>query len=160
MSRRYKTRPRSRLEKTIHPKISEYEIQKGFFTEAAIHAKQDPRWALPFAIPNGAYLGGGARSWRKLAASGCVPGVPDVFIPLSNGCYHGLFLEFKTLTGKLSEAQWNWHEKLSKAGYLVLVPRTIEQAISFTKAYFALADQKLSLPTDETAALRLVLSPD
>ena len=53
---------------------------------------------LIFAIPNGGQRN--AATGARLKAEGVVPGVPDLFIPA-----WGLFIEMKTLTGKVSLEQ-------------------------------------------------------
>lgn len=70
-----------------------------------------------FHIPNG-----GSRHKAeagKLKAMGVKPGVPDLFLPVSRHIYHGLFIELKNETGKLSKLQSEWSFNLRNLGYLV-----------------------------------------
>jgi hypothetical protein len=82
--------------------------------------------ALPFAEQSRAQAG---KKW----AEGVMPGYPDTLLDLSRGAWHGLRLELKR------EAYWNthtekpyargeptahqvaWHERLTRAGFLVFV---------------------------------------
>jgi hypothetical protein len=67
--------------------------QSAFFCWCAMQARTDPRFKWVFAIPNG-----GLRDKREasnLVKQGVRCGVPDVFIPIPCGQYHGMFIEFK-----------------------------------------------------------------
>lgn len=77
--------------------------------------------ALAFAIPNGGKRGKAAAG--KLKAEGVRAGVPDLFLPVPRGEYHGLFIEMKTTGGSLSQAQRAWNRALIRQGYLVAVCR-------------------------------------
>jgi hypothetical protein len=83
-----------------------------------LRSRLDPRWGLLLAIPNG-----GMRSKAmagKLKAEGVRAGVPDLFLPVSVGSYHGLWLEMKTRTGgRLSPEQVSWIAHLRLQGYRV-----------------------------------------
>lgn len=54
---------------------------------------------------------------------GYLKGVPDVLIFSARGPYHGLFVEFKTRTGKFQPNQVEVHRALRDEGYLVCVIR-------------------------------------
>lgn len=75
---------------------------------------------LLFAIPNG-----GARdqiTGAMLKAEGVRAGVPDLFLAVPRGRYHGLFIEMKQTTGgRVSDAQRTMHELLITQGYAVEV---------------------------------------
>lgn len=71
---------------------------------------------LLFAIPNG--------GWRnittayKLKEEGVVAGVPDIFLAVPRGDYHGLWIEMKNgKAGRLSEAQKYMQSLLRDQGY-------------------------------------------
>lgn len=74
---------------------------------------------LLFAIPNG-----GGRSKMeagKLKAEGVRKGVPDLFLPVSCGGFHGLFVEMKAHgSGRESVEQKSWHQLLDYQGYKVV----------------------------------------
>lgn len=79
-------------------------------------ASYNPELRCMFAIPNG-----GSR--HKLEAinlkfQGVKAGVPDIFLPLPKGKYHGLFIELKVGKNKTSTSQNEWIERLKKAGYM------------------------------------------
>ena len=70
-------------------------------------------------VPNG-----GRRSLIEAARFkqlGVKPGVPDVFLPIACGGYHGLWIEMKAIGGRLSEAQLEVIAMLRSQGYRVEV---------------------------------------
>ena len=56
--------------------------------------------------------------------AGMRPGVPDMFLPVPVAGRHGLWIEIKTRTGRLSPDQERWHEFLTRHGYVVVVARS------------------------------------
>lgn len=78
---------------------------------------------LIFAIPNGGQRS--AATGARLKAEGVVPGVPDLFIPA-----WGLFIEMKTLTGKVSPEQKAMIEYLQSVGYSAIVAKGANAAIA------------------------------
>lgn len=89
-------------------------IQWAFYKSGSIS-----ELALLFAIPNGGWRS--PRTGARLKAEGVQPGVPDLCLPVARGPYHGLFIEMKTLKGKLSPEQKVWHAALREQGYRVEV---------------------------------------
>lgn len=75
--------------------------------------------SLVWHTPNG-----GKRNIREAIAfkrMGVKSGVPDIQVAIpSNGC-HGLFIEFKSKGGSVTQIQKNMHDKLKDAGYRVEV---------------------------------------
>ena len=95
-----------------------------------------------FAIPNGAQLAGTiaqrAKQVNKLKAEGMQVGVPDLFLPVPCGGYHGLFIEMKRLKGSVTSAdQKEWHAYLNGSGYLCVVCKGHEVAISLITEYMS-----------------------
>ena len=94
-----------------------------------------PEYAsLLMAIPNG-----GRRDYvaaAKLKAEGVVPGVPDLFLAVPSGGWHGLWVEMKNgKAGEVSPAQREMHEKLRAQGYAVDVCRTFEDFVMTLRDY-------------------------
>lgn len=81
-----------------------------------------------FHIPNG-----GARSIQtaaRLKAEGVKAGVPDLFLPVASGGYHGLFVEMKrTGGGRVSTRQQEWLDLLNANGYRAIVCHGADEAI-------------------------------
>lgn len=79
-----------------------------------------------FAIGNG-----GKRdkiTGARMKAEGVKRGVPDIFLPVARGPFHGLFIEMKTATGDLSREQKNCIASLRNEGYRVQVCRSWSEA--------------------------------
>lgn len=89
-----------------------------------------------FAIPNGGLR---AKSVAvKLSAEGVRRGVPDLFLPIPRGCFHGLFIELKSESGRATPEQKDWVEFLAAAGYSANIVRGWESAAGIIKAYMAI----------------------
>lgn len=88
---------------------------------------------LIFAIPNG-----GSRhpaEAMNLKRQGVKAGVPDLFIPIASGEYHGLFIEMKYGKNKPTESQRLWIEVLKRQGYETAVCWSCGEAITTTTNY-------------------------
>ena len=93
----------------------EHKMQVALFQWAALAAGADPRLRLLFAVGNG-----GKRNVvvaRKMKAEGVKAGVPDVFLPVACGGFHGLWLELKVSPNTLCEEQSTWLATLLVRGY-------------------------------------------
>jgi hypothetical protein len=79
-----------------------------------------PRDAVFFTIPNG--------DGKMTTAPGALSGVPDLQI-----VYRGrpIFIELKTKTGRLSDAQRDVHMRLAAAGAVVAVCRSVVEVEEF-----------------------------
>ena len=77
-------------------------------------------------IPNGGNVG--ARNGANLKAMGVRAGTPDYFLAYPSGKYHGLWIEMKSETGRVSPEQKTAIEVLGKQGYLAVVCRSTDEA--------------------------------
>lgn len=121
-------------------KLTESQIQSSFILWCNFYLNQKlyPELDLIFSIPNGAWTKN-VRVAVKLKREGLKPGVPDTFLPVARGIYHGLFIEFKRNTkSKKSDNQIEWKNKLRKQGYCVLLAISCEGAIKIIKKYLTL----------------------
>ena len=116
---------------TLHP--TEHEEAVLFADWCQAERLTDPRLALIFAIPNGGHRQIGVA--RKMKAEGVKRGVPDYLLPVPNGEYHGLFIELKTKTGSTSKEQKQWLHALTQQGYLAVVAKGADEAISTVQKY-------------------------
>lgn len=94
--------------------------------------------AIPcFAIPNG-----GKRSKSEAArfkAEGVRAGVPDLFIPVARGGYHGFFLEMKDVNGRPPRPnQREWLNRLDAQGYCTAWAAGADTAIKQIQRYMSL----------------------
>ena len=88
--------------------------------------RTDPRLQYLFHIPNESV---GGRGWLvRNRQMGVKSGVPDLMLPIPRNGYHGLFIEMKTVGGRLSEHQKKWIEALNQLGYLAVVAYGWEDA--------------------------------
>ena len=127
-------------------KVTEHHIQAALFKWAKLATSRHPGLRLMFAIPNG-----GARNpitGAMLKAEGVKPGVPDIFLPLPVGRFHGLFLEMKTPVGRLSPEQREWQMRLRNRGYAAVTAYGLEEAIDLLTRYLA---DRLELPAESEA---------
>lgn len=99
--------------------MSEYEEQRALIEWCEWNTKAYPGIEMIFHIPNGEWRV--PRTASKLKKMGVKPGIPDLFLAVPRGQYHGLFIEVKTKTGKVTENQERWHNSLRAKGYCVEV---------------------------------------
>jgi hypothetical protein len=66
---------------------------------------------------------------------GYMKGTLDIFLPHPKKEYHGLFIELKSLRGRISKEQILMVDALSQKGYAVYVCSNLDDAINFTKGY-------------------------
>lgn len=113
---------------------TEHGHQAALFCWCAANIAKHPELALLHAIPNG-----GLRSKAqagKLKAEGVKPGVPDCFLPVARGGYHGIYIEMKKPAmqpkrggaGGVSEDQKKFITSLRSNGYAVEVCYSWEHA--------------------------------
>lgn len=72
-------------------------------------------------------------------AMGVKAGVPDLCLPVARDRYHGLYIELKTETGRTSEAQKWWGEKLLEQGYMFEVCHGWKSAVGVLEWYLSLS---------------------
>ena len=81
--------------------------------------RTDPRFQFLFHIPNESI---GGQGWIiRNRQMGVKAGVPDLFYPVPMNGYHGMFIEMKTKTGRLSRPQEAWIDVLQTMGYKCVV---------------------------------------
>lgn len=92
---------------------------------------------LLFAIPNG-----GQRNIitaKRMKDEGVRAGIPDLFLAVPRGKFHGLFVEMKkTRGGVVSDAQKACMQMLSNNGYCVTVCHGFMDAQEAVKGYLSL----------------------
>jgi hypothetical protein len=115
------------MRRRVSLELSESESQAIVVAWAATMSLYDKRFVMLIAIPNGART-----SWtqaKKLKREGMRAGVPDLFLAIKTKEFGGLWIEMKTETGRVSEAQAQWHKDLAACGYKVEVCRSAESAM-------------------------------
>jgi VRR-NUC domain len=110
-------------------KATEHQHQSNYFRWVA-HAYPDK---LVFAIPNGGNRS--AITGALLKKEGVKAGIPDIMVTSANGQWHGLFIEMKTETGRVSMNQQRIIDQLESEGYKVEVCRGWAEAMQKTNEY-------------------------
>lgn len=116
---------------------TEHQEQCALFEWQEWMAKQMPELHLMHAIPNGGKRD--IRTAAMLKAEGVKPGVPDIFLPVSRGGKHGLYIELKRRKGgTVSKAQEAWIRALTAQGFVCAVCHGAEEAKNEILAYMAM----------------------
>lgn len=92
-----------------------------------------PELELIYAVPNA-----GKRTPRQgayMKAEGLRPGFPDVGLPTAAHGHYGLFIELKTLKGRLTPEQGEWLHRLNRAGYAAHMCRGWLSAVGTIERY-------------------------
>lgn len=99
-----------------------------------ISALKWPELELMYHIPNG-----GSRNKieaARLKSQGVKKGVPDVFLPVARGGYHGLYIEMKRKKGSVvSQDQKYYISALRAQGYRVDVCKGFQEAANTIEEY-------------------------
>lgn len=121
------------------PAPTESEEQRTLFRWATLQSLKHPELALMFHVPNE-----GKRSkvvGGRMKAEGLKSGVPDIFLPVPRGEYHGLFIEMKRIRGgAVTDCQKLWIHDLAHQGYKAVVCRGWQNAADEILKY--LGEQK------------------
>lgn len=88
---------------------------------------------LLFHIPNGGKRN--AREAARFKAEGVKAGVPDLFLSVPSGPFHGFYLEVKAPGGKPTEKQKAFISKARLLGYRAEIVTSLEQFIELIKEY-------------------------
>lgn len=114
---------------------SEHDEQSLFFDWlefVTINGKPLRRFC--FAVPNGGHRRLGVAG--KLKAEGVTPGVPDVFVRVPSGPWHGLQIETKRVDGKKpSAAQLDQIQACHEMDYQCVVAYGFDEMRLVTKQY-------------------------
>jgi len=111
--------------------MKESQIQIAFFQWISHYPRlRKSCWATP---------NGGTRNAREavnLKRQGVTPGVPDIMLAIPSHPYHGLFIEFKSENGKLTDSQSKFIDRLTKDGYKCSICRCWTEARKAIQDYF------------------------
>jgi hypothetical protein len=124
--------PKQKAPKNIDTRY-EHEIQSAFINLCYKARALYPCLEWIHAIPNG-----GARNkviGKKLKDEGVKSGVLDIFLPVPNTKYHGLYIEFKALKDVLKPNQIRFKAFVEQQGYLVGVFYNEGKAFDFVRKY-------------------------
>ena len=72
---------------------------------------------------------------KKAKATGYVKGFPDLQICEARKTYHGLFIELKTKTGRITKEQQQWLDDLNERGYYAICCKGLDRAMGIIDWY-------------------------
>lgn len=105
----------------------ERQEQIELFRWAANEAGMYPELKLMYHIPNGEHRSKSTAAMLK--HMGVKAGVPDIFLSVPRGGYHGLYIELKRRKGgSTTDNQDSWIDALRKQGYRAEVCKGWESA--------------------------------
>ncbi len=119
---------------------SEDEEQTAVMEWTVLMEKQLPELRLLFHVANGGERHPAVAS--KLKRMGVKKGVPDLFLPVPRGGFHGLWVEMKRKKGgRVSDEQKAWIEDLEGQMYRCVVAHGCEEACDAIFKYLTEAEQ-------------------
>ena len=86
-----------------------------------------------FAVPNMAKRSYSGAQYMK--NEGMRKGIPDLFLLHPVGKYHGLIIEMKSVTGKVSPEQKSWLSYFNGVNYFTYTAWSADEAIEVIKEY-------------------------
>lgn len=114
--------------------------QATLFHWAEMQTWKHPELSLMFHVPNGGKRS--ATEAARMQKEGVKAGVPDIFLPVPRGEYHGMWIEMKRIKGgRVSEEQQKWHDALRAQGYAVNVCKGWQEAADCLEEYLALGKE-------------------
>lgn len=93
----------------------EHRHQVALMTWAENVRRQYPELAWLHAVPNGGHRSKAAAG--RLKAEGVRAGVPDLFLDVARGDWHGLRIELKAEGGRVTREQRVWIDAYRERGY-------------------------------------------
>ena len=93
---------------------------------------------LLFAIPNGLPIFDKelrVKIYNRLNKEGLKAGVPDLFLALPRGIYHGVFIEIKYDSDRLRKVQADMIRDLESENYKCIIVRSLEEFIEEINSY-------------------------
>lgn len=112
---------------------TEDEEQTWLFSWAEMSMGRFPELKLLHHIPNG-----GKRSKSeavRFKAMGVKAGIPDIFLPVARGKYHGLYIELKAKDGRVTNEQRWFLAAAEEQGYKAVVAYGGEAAAKVIYSY-------------------------
>ena len=117
---------------------SEHQEQCTVIDWCKWNSKKYPELKTIYAIPNG-----GNRHIAtavKLKKEGVRAGVSDLHLPVPKGKYHGLWIEMKTIKGRLQKSQKEWLKLMDQYGHKTAVCYGADEAIKVLTEYLELEE--------------------
>lgn len=71
----------------------------------------------------------------EMRRMGMRAGIPDLFLSVPRGTYHGMYIELKSLSGKLTPQQQKYLDRFNQEGYLAVCCYGWEEAAKSIEEY-------------------------
>lgn len=120
----------------------EHDIQAALIARVRAMPHRYPELQLLHAIPNGGSRSKGEAG--KMKAEGQLASIPDLFLPLARGNFHGLYLETKRPGEHQRKDQRETAGKLQANGFAVRVYRSIEEGLEILLQYRLLGSSAIA----------------
>lgn len=138
-----KKKPKKKYVGVVVP--SEHDEQKNFFGRLEFQMRDNPRFGLAYAIPNGTRTT--MRVAKKMKAEGVKAGIPDIHYPVARNGFLSLYIEMKSrpyhndsgklVRQRLRPEQVAAKKALEREGHLVLMAEGWEEALGIILTYEA-----------------------
>ena len=115
--------------------MSEFSEQVEVMDWARSNQNTYPDLKYLFHIPNGGFRD--VITGSRMKRAGVKKGVPDLFLPMGNHLWHGLWIEMKSVKGVQSDEQIDWENFLERQGYKAVVCYTGKEAIKVLHDYLS-----------------------
>ena len=122
------------MQKAKIPTPTESVEQQLLFRWAAWCENMYPGIELMHHIPNGGHRSKSEAG--RFKAEGVKPGIPDIFLPVARGKYHGLYIELKRTDGRATKGQLDMLAKLEAQGYRTAICYGFDAAKSTIIEYY------------------------
>lgn len=115
--------------------MTESDHQKALITWARLSVGRYPDLKYLYSIPNGGkrHIATAAR----MKAEGARVGVSDLHLPIPRGMFHGLWIEMKSVKGRLSPEQSEWLDAMKGYGHAAYVCRSWDEARTVLTMYLS-----------------------
>lgn len=129
--------------------MSEHSEQAAVITWARMSEGRFPELRWLHSSLNGIFIpaapGVRVRIISHMKAEGMKKGIPDLFLPVARGNYHGLYIEMKTQTGRPTPEQIDFMQFADEQGYLDKVCFGTDEAIESLEWYLSLKRKGLKV---------------
>lgn len=119
---------------------TEDEEQAYIVSWAKINESRYPELKLLYHIPNEGKRSG--REGARMKSIGLRRGVSDLCLPIARGIYHGLYIELKSLDGKLTKEQNEFLAAVREQGYCGFACYGGESAVKAIEQYLELDNKR------------------
>ncbi len=147
MARRFSESEIARLRNKLGENVPVPKERKKPSNEESKFQQAGAKWwtfaCAKYGLPELALMAHPSQGFRtivnatRMKAEGARKGVPDMQLTVAKGGFHGLWIENKTESGKLSDAQISYRDHLIKQGYDFRLCRSFDEIKRAIEAYLS-----------------------